>query len=66
MGCSRCQQRREQSLAKRRQLLDKKVQRLTDECNGGNQSACLTLRNLLQNEQFRRDNQFKPELHRRG
>ena len=65
MGCSACQRRRKAALEKRRQLLNQKVQRLTDECNAGNESVCLTLRSVIATENFRRDNQFRPEMHRR-
>lgn len=66
MGCSQCQKNRLRSLEKRRQLHDAKVARLTKGCEAGDQRSCMELQNLLQSEQFRRDNQFKPELHRRA
>lgn len=64
MGCSRRQQRRQQALETRRKLRDEKVARLTKGCDAGDQRSCMELQNILQTEQFLRQNQFKPELHR--
>ena len=66
MACSQYQKNRQRSLEKPRQLRDQKVQRLTKGYEAGDQRSCMELQNLLQSEQFRAENQFKPELHRRA
>ena len=66
MGCKQCQKNRERALARRKQLRDAKVARLTKGCDAGDANACRTLRSLLGSEKYDRENKFRSELHRRG
>lgn len=66
MGCSRCEASRRRSLEKRREILRAKIDRWQSQCDAGDKSACLALADFLRSEQFRKQNQYVSELHRRA
>ena len=63
MGCKQCAKNRQRSLEKRRAMLEAKRERLTAECEKGDQRACMELQRIAAAEHYREANRFRSEHH---
>ena len=66
MACKQCQANKRRSLEKRREMLQKRQERLTAACEQGDELACRTLHELNAAEQYRQEHRYRSEHHRRG
>ena len=66
MPCKQCIENKRRSLEKRRAMLEAKLERLEKACAAGDQMSCMTLQRELASKNYREDNRFRSEHHRRA
>jgi len=66
MPCKQCVENKRRSLEKRRQMMAQRKAKLEAACEAGDQMSCITLGRMLQAEEYRATNRYRPELHRRA
>jgi len=66
MACKQCAKNRQRSLERRREILQKRQERLTEACEQGDQLACRTLAELQAAQQYRQQHRYQHEHHRRA
>ena len=66
MACRQCQQNKAKALEARRKMKAERQAKLEAACEAGDEMSCITLGRLLQAEEYRATNRYRPELHRRA
>lgn len=66
MACKQCQANKRRSLEKRREMLQKRQERLTAAYEQGDELACRTLAELNAAQAYRAQHRYQHEHHRRA
>ena len=66
MGCKQCQRNRQRALEKRRLIDQHRRQRLAEACTRGDERSCIELQRMQAAEEYRQQNKYRSEHHRRA
>ena len=66
MPCESCQRYQQRQLEKRREIQQRKRERLAEDCVRGDQSSCRILQQMDSLSQYRQNHRYRPEMHWRA
>lgn len=66
MGCKRCAENRARTLEKRRQMEERRLEKLRKDCDAGDEMSCINLHHILSLKHHRENNKFRSEFHRKA
>ena len=66
MACKQCQKNRQRALEKRRLIDQQRRQRLAEACTRGDKRSCIELQRMHTAEEYRQQNKYRSEHHRRA
>ena len=66
MACKQCAKNRQQAFEKRRLIEQQRREKLAEACVAGDQKACAQLEAIRAAQEYRADNRYRSELHRRA
>ena len=66
MACESCQRYQQRQIEKRREIQQRKRERLAESCARGDKRSCILLDQMDSLADYRQQNRYRPEMHRRA